>query len=65
METRSHLKERPNPTKDLCFTLSWWRNPGENFEQRAFASAIPPNYTNNLSGVDIQRHIFEGPNGFF
>ena len=34
---------------------------GENLEQRAFASSVSSNDANNLALLDLEGHVFEGP----
>ena len=51
------------PTRPLQLDASFGRlrDPAEDLEQRALAGAVAPDDADHLAGLDVERHVAEGP----
>src|SRR5919106_1147347 len=64
MKTRADLQQRADPAANFSKACSWYRNPGQYFEQRAFSGAVGSNDPDNLARLDFKRDIFQRPKTF-
>jgi len=60
MKTGPDLQETPDPAIEFYLPGRRVGNPGEDLQQGRFSSTIPADNTDDFTGVDIKRDIFEG-----
>ena len=61
MEPGADLEERCDATADSYLAACGLGDAAENFQQGALASSITTDNSHNLAGLDIERHIAQGP----
>src|SRR5271166_2153175 len=60
MEAGAQFDQRRDRAVNVNPSGSWFVNPGDDLQQRAFAGTVPSDQTQHLAAGHIQRHIFDG-----
>src|SRR5260370_41600334 len=61
MKAGADLEKAGHPTPDADPSFGWFRDPGQNLQQRGFTRAVPPDDADHISLLDFTRDIFESP----
>src|ERR1017187_10482795 len=61
MEPRSHFQQARDASLDANLARSWGSNAGEDFEQGAFARAVPPDNAEDFALFDLEGDIAQAP----
>src|SRR5690242_8710976 len=64
MEAGADFEERADAAVDFRPAFGGASDAGEDLEQRGFAGAIAADEAENFAFVDVERNVFEGPEGF-